>query len=442
MMARTGGPIPSRWSARQLGDLVEVISGKTPRGIGNVIGGTTPFYKVADMNRSAGKRMAESAIYLDDEAVVRYRMRLAPAGSVIFPKVGGALATNKKRVLSCSAAFDTNTMALVPSTAMVPEFLFYLMERIDLRDYAYGSPVQQVDRKALLSLSVALPPLDEQRRMVAAIEERVSHLDAGLAMLRRARINLERMRSAVLEAAVRGWLLRRKEAAPITSGGTTLSAEDLHPLPAGWRWERAGDLTEVQGGIQKQPKRRPGDNAHPYLRVANVLRGRLDLDEIGMMELFPGELEKLRLLPGDLLVVEGNGSRDQIGRSALWLGEIQDCVHQNHIIRVRPGPSLLPAYLDIYWNSPGAAERLQRMASTTSGLYTLSTQKVKSTLIVVPPINEQAEIVTEVDRQVSLIETLTRECKTAVARCDSLRRSILGAAFSGDLLGVQALASA
>jgi type I restriction enzyme S subunit len=95
----------------------------------------------------------------------------------------------------------------------------------------------------------------------------------------------------------------------------------MSDLPSGWEWIDAGSITQVQGGIQKQPKRRPVANSFPFLRVANVLRGRLDLGDVHEIELFDGEIERYRLQPGDLLVVEGNGSPDQIGRAAQWHGE-------------------------------------------------------------------------------------------------------------------------
>src|SRR4051812_46932786 len=95
---------------------------------------------------------------------------------------------------------------------------------------------------------------------------------------------------------------------------------DLRELPAGWCWAPVEQVANVQGGIQKQPKRAPGQNSRPFLRVANVLRNRLDLSEVHRIELFGDELSRLRLQVGDLLVVEGNGSKTEIGRSALWNG--------------------------------------------------------------------------------------------------------------------------
>jgi type I restriction enzyme S subunit len=90
----------------------------------------------------------------------------------------------------------------------------------------------------------------------------------------------------------------------------------------------------------------------------------MDLGDVHDVELFEGELDRYRLQSGDLLVVEGNGSPNQIGRSAVWHGEIEDCVHQNHLIRVRPGPGLDPEFLGLYWNSPSARAQLTAVAST------------------------------------------------------------------------------
>src|SRR5664279_5036178 len=116
-------------------------------------------------------------------------------------------------------------------------------------------------------------------------------------------------------------------------------------LPKRWAQVNLDEVADIQGGIQKQAKRRPVNNRYPFLRVANVLRGKLVLNDVHEVELFNGELDRHRLQAGDLLVVEGNGSPDQIGRAAIWDGSIANCVHQNHLIRVRPSSKILPKYL-------------------------------------------------------------------------------------------------
>ena len=87
------------------------------------------------------------------------------------------------------------------------------------------------------------------------------------------------------------------------------------------------------------------ESRKPYLRVANVYANRLELDDVAEIGLTDAEFAKTKLAKDDLLIVEGNGSLDQIGRAALWTGEITDCVHQNHIIRWRAFNRVLPIML-------------------------------------------------------------------------------------------------
>jgi type I restriction enzyme S subunit len=118
----------------------------------------------------------------------------------------------------------------------------------------------------------------------------------------------------------------------------------------------------------------------------------------------------------------------------MWRGEIEDCVHQNHLIRVRPGSSLLPAFLDIYWNSAVTRRRLADVASSTSGLYTLSTAKVRAVPVPIPSMEVQRRVVENVDRQRSVIGNLASGAIMALRRSAALRRSVLERAFRGQLV--------
>jgi type I restriction enzyme S subunit len=97
---------------------------------------------------------------------------------------------------------------------------------------------------------------------------------------------------------------------------------------------------KVSYGMQKSPANRPGKHARPYLRVANVQRGTLDLAEMKYMDVPDEDMHKLRLMDSDVLLCEGN-SLDLVGRGAIWRNEIQDCIHQNHVLRVRVDQGLL-----------------------------------------------------------------------------------------------------
>ncbi|MQA35726.1 restriction endonuclease subunit S [Modestobacter roseus] len=191
-------------------------------------------------------------------------------------------------------------------------------------------------------------------------------------------------------------------------------------LPAGWFVRKLGDVASIQGGIQKQPKRAPKLNVKPFLRVANVTASGLDLTDIHSVELFDGELSRYSLRKGDLLVVEGNGSPSQIGRAAVWDGSIDDCVHQNHLIRVRPGSDVLPSYLGLVWNSPRSRDRLTELASSSSGLHTLSVSKLKRVDIPVPPLGEQRRIVELLDDHLSRLDAANESLELAARRAERL----------------------
>ena len=275
-----------------------------------------------------------------------------------------------------------------------------------------GVNIRHLGKRGLARFPMPVAPLAEQERIVAAIEEHFTRLDAAEATLQMGLQRLVMLKSAVLVEAF----------------------YSNRVLPSRWNRATLGDIAEVRGGIQKQPKRRPNEHPAPFLRVANVLRGELRLDEVHQIELFDGELEKYRLHAGDLLVVEGNGSPQQIGRAACWEGEIADCVHQNHLIRVRPGPTLVPRYLALYWNAPHTASVLRDVASSTSGLYTLSTAKVKSIPIPLAPLPEQQRIAEEVHQHLEASSRLERSIQRTLRRLRAVRRSVLAMAFSGQLV--------
>jgi type I restriction enzyme S subunit len=255
--------------------------------------------------------------------------------------------------------------------------------------------------------------VEEQRRIVVALDEQLSRLEAAIRAIAQSRARSKQFWASILHQMTEG----------------TLSPGVGRPVV----WEPTEHVAAVQGGIQKQAKRRPVKNKFPFLRVANVPRGSLALDNVHEIELFEGELERFRLEAGDLLVVEGNGSPDQIGRAAMWRGEIRDCVHQNHLIRVRPGPRLRAEFLELVWNSPKVAQQLKRVASSTSGLHTLSTAKVKSIKIPVPSLKEQDALVEAAQQWRTKQLAAEAAQQSALVRASALRRSLLAEAFTGHL---------
>ena len=205
----------------------------------------------------------------------------------------------------------------------------------------------------------------------------------------------------------------------------------LSPLPEGWTWARLEQLGVTYGGLTKNPKRAKLTKQLPYLRVANVYANELRLDDIEYIGVADAELDKLLVRAGDLLIVEGNGSKDQIGRLAIWDGSIDSCVHQNHLIKVRPVEARMPKWILHWLQSPGGRQFVEIVASSTSGLFTLSVNKVGNLVVPLPPLAEQTRIVAEVERRLSVVEELESVVTANLQRATRLRQSILQKAFTG-----------
>lgn len=208
----------------------------------------------------------------------------------------------------------------------------------------------------------------------------------------------------------------------------------LPQLPEGWCWASVDQLGIVSGGLTQNAKREAYETKLPFLRVANVYANALALDEVKVIGVESDEIKRALVLAGDLLVVEGNGSVDQIGRVALWDGSIQPILHQNHLIKVRFEPRSLSKWVLAWLLSPGGRSFIETVASSTSGLHTLSISKVGRLPVPLPPLAEQVRAFEEVDSSLSLADAITQSASNDGRRCSRLRQAVLKWAYEGKLV--------
>jgi type I restriction enzyme S subunit len=471
--------VPGGWERTSIGEVGDVRLGRQRSPKNRSADFPTKYVRAANITWT-GLDLSD-VLDMDFRPAERANYRLQPGDVVLSEASGSAGEVGKSAIWNgeLEECCFQNTVIRFRPKAVSSKFALVTFQHFArnsvFAQVSKGVGIHHLSADRFASMPFLLPPLKEQDRIVAKIEELFSDLDAGVAALKRAKANLKRYRAAVLKAAVEGkltehwrakhpntepaskllerilverrkkweadqlakfaaakkeppknWREKRLEPSPPDMSG-------LPELPEGWCWTSVEQTSDVQGGIQKQPKRAPRKNCFPFLRVANVYRNHLDLEEVHQIELFGDELKRLRLQTGDLLVVEGNGSKTEIGRSAIWNGEVENCVHQNHIIRVRflGGSS---RYLNAYWNSPSGNGRVMEQAASTSGLYTLSVTKVCALPIPLPPLVEQQEIITEVEERLSVIAAAEREIEHSLLRAARLRQSILRQAFGGKLV--------
>ena len=274
-----------------------------------------------------------------------------------------------------------------------------------LRNFANQTTnISNLNHKRTLDLRIPLPPLAEQKRIAGILDA----ADALRAKRREALAQLDTLlQSAFLDMF----------GDPATN-------------PMGWEVTTLDRIGSTQGGLQVTSKRQSLPVERPYLRVANVFRGFLELDEIKTIRLTETEELRTSLEYEDILIVEGHGNKEEVGRCARWDGSIAHCVHQNHLIRLRCDRSKAsPLYVENYINSPGGRKGLTGTSRTTSGLNTISVSKVRDSKIQLPPVDLQrrfAAIVNSVERQKA-------SQRAHLAELDTLFVSLQSRAFRGKL---------
>jgi type I restriction enzyme S subunit len=192
---------------RPLAEVAHVTSGQTPRNLDTATSGPIPFYKVGDMNTAVGRWMGPAREYVTAQSAAAVKLRLHPAGSVAFPKRGGAIATNKKRMLRSPAAFDLNTMVLVPTNALDPDYLYCFVDTLDLASLADGSNVPQINHGDLAPVAMPVPELHDQRAIAARYLADMEAVDRLEHSITAAQTRSAALRRAILDRAFRGELV-------------------------------------------------------------------------------------------------------------------------------------------------------------------------------------------------------------------------------------------
>ena len=291
-------------------------------------------------------------------------------------------------------------------------YINFALQRPSLR-HQTATQIKGVGRprlglKGIRNLAVPVAPLSEQQQVVAAIEEHFSRLDAADTALTAAQRRLDALRRS--------------------------AAAELFDRPD-WSWTTLGEIAELKGGVTKDSKREadPGYVEYPYLRVANVQRGFFDLAAVTTIRADRHKAEKLVLQHGDILFNEG-GDRDKLGRGWVWEGQIENCIHQNHVFRAR----LTNGGFDPYFISMHANTWGQRWFEThgkqTTNLASINLATLRTFPVPAPSLDEQRAVVAELQSIMSRGDRLRTDINQAVLHSKTLRRSILSTAFSGQLV--------
>ncbi|NCD17466.1 MAG: hypothetical protein EOL91_09170 [Actinobacteria bacterium] len=402
--------LPAGWERRRLGEIASIRSGRTPKGLERYLAErpdshrSIPFFKVGDMN-SDSALLREARVTLSPDEVVDLRVELLPRGAVVFPKAGGAIATNKKRVLARDGAIDLNCMAVIAGALIDPRYLRLWFEHLDLAGLSDGSVLPQISKKRVEGLSVPVPPLEEQQRIVAILDDHLSRLDAATGAARNSVLRLSALRLSALtttrdELVEEGVLMRPLGAVAQTALGKMLDAKRAAGTPT------------------------------PYLRNINVRWGSFELDDLQEVPLSKDEQERLALQESDLLVCEGG----EPGRCAVWPGSESLVAYQKalHRVRTHDPESVDVHFLAVMLEEFIKAGRADQMFTGTT-IKHLPQEKLRLVELPIPTLERQRDVLRSLDSLDEGAALLENELGKVQSRAASLRRALLTAAFTGTL---------
>ncbi|MEO7838051.1 MAG: restriction endonuclease subunit S, partial [Anaerolineales bacterium] len=299
---------------------------------------------------------------------------------------------------------------------LLPKFLQLHFDRKliweEVEKYCTGTTKASRNRfkeQFFLGMEIPLPPLKEQRRIVTHIESLAARLNDARRLREEADAESDILVHSALNAIFNESFAQKSPS---------------HLL---------GDVADIRSGVTLGRTLQGNTVRLPYLRVANVQDGYLDLRQIKEVEVLESEKDKWQLQYGDVLLTEG-GDWDKLGRGTVWNEEIPNCIHQNHIFRVRINQDeFVPKYLALLIGSPYGKSYFRAASKQTTNLASINHRQLKAFAVIRPPLDEQQRIVAYLDGLQAKVNALRELQSAGGEELSALMPSMLDRAFKGEL---------
>jgi type I restriction enzyme, S subunit len=371
----------------------------------------------SDIFKSLAPEIAESYLLKEGDVL------LARSGAT----VGKAFIYRKEWGQACFAGYLIKFSC--NRDLLLPEFLFQFTQSsiywAQVKSGTIQSTIQNFSAEKYSELFIPLPPIERQQKICEYLDRETQKIDSLIAAKKRLlELLAEKRRSMITQAVTRGLTV---DVSMKDSGVAWIGQ-----IPEDWNIVSLSFLAKVKSGVAKGRNLGSNQTMHvPYLRVANVQDGYVNLDDVANIEVLPEEVSAFSLRRGDVLMNEG-GDADKLGRGAVWDAAIEPCLHQNHVFAVRCH-GIEPEWLSTLTGSSYAKAYFESRAKQSTNLASISSTNLKELPVVLPPRDMQISIVNELRGLLTKLDALCNMTSHGIALLQERRTSLISAAVTGQL---------
>lgn len=465
--------LPKNWEIAKIGDFARTTSGGTPkRSNPEYYGGNIPWVKSGDLKDSALFGVEE---YISELGLEKSSAKLFKPGTVLIALYGATI--GRLSILQIEAASNQAVCGISLPEEIDNKYLFYFLLSIreNLISQGKGGAQPNISQGVVKDIEVPVAPLEQQKRIVAKIEEIFSHIDAGIAALNKSKQLLKQYRQSVLKAAVTGELTKqwREENKDKLEPASELLERILKERREKWEEQQLAQF-EAKGKIPRNDKwkekykeasissekffedipvewvfasidclawdvrygssSKTNDNEDgvPVLRMGNIIDGYLDYSKLKYLPKNHNEFPDLLVNDGDLIFNRTN-SAELVGKTAIYRDIGKETSLASYLIRVRLLNGIEPDFIAYVINSVVGRNWIKSCVSQNVGQANVNGTKLKEFVVPVPSAEEQTQIVMLVKERIEASKRLMNELEIQLVKAEKSKQSILASAFSGVL---------
>ncbi|WP_440130260.1 restriction endonuclease subunit S [Trinickia symbiotica] len=353
-----------------------------------------PFAKTEDLTRARSKYLEQCELQITASALKESAAKRYPIGTILVSMYGTIGAT---KVTACELAANQALCALIPPFSCHPDYLYHHLEYIrpDWVRFSGQTTQANINGATVRARRIPLPNASEQRKIAQILDTLATAIRETDAIIDKLKLVKQGLLHDLL---TRGVDENGELRLPPSEAPHLYKESPLGWIPNEWGVLNLGDVAAINSGVTLgRSLTGHGAIELPYLRVANVQDGYVDLSDIKTVVVLRDEIERFALADGDVLMNEG-GDYDKLGRGTVWRAQINPCLHQNHVFRVRCNREVLvPDYLAAYSASPRGKAFFVLSSKQSTNLASINSTQLKAFPIECPSLPEQYRIMEKLD---------------------------------------------